>query len=65
MGRVSPGMRGGLLLISLRSKLRARAIRGAAGGSRVTVISRGARVIVPPRWSRFLVMARYSSGSRR
>src|SRR5258707_729309 len=52
MGRVSPGMRGGGALFSSLCRARAAAIRGAAGGSGFTGITRGVMVIVPPRGSR-------------
>jgi hypothetical protein len=41
MGRWSPGMAGGVVLISWMSSARARAMRGARGCSRWTVIAGG------------------------
>ena len=66
MGRVSPGMAGGLALISSISRVRARATRSDGGCSRVTVIAAGVGVMVParPRMMVSRVMARYSSSSR-
>ena len=49
MGRVSPGMAGGVALISSVSKARARATRRERGGSRVTVIAAGVYSMVPAR----------------
>jgi hypothetical protein len=43
---LSPGIAGGLALISWMRSARARATRGAPGGSRVTVIAAGVQVIV-------------------
>ena len=65
MGRVSPGMAGGVALISSRSRARARVMRGAPGRWRVTVIAAGVQVMVParPRMMVSRVMARYSSSS--
>ena len=67
MGRWSPGMAGGVALISWMSRAMARAMRGARGCSRVTVIAAGVKVMVlaRPRMMLWRVMARYSSSSRR
>ena len=67
MGRVSPGMDGGWVLISPVSRARARAARGSPGGSRVTVIAAGVQVMVParPRMMVWRVTARYSSSRPR
>src|ERR1035441_6516295 len=60
MGRLSPGMAGGVWLISSMSRARARATRGSPGGSRATVIAAGVKVITParPRMMLSRVMAR-------
>src|ERR1039457_4832503 len=49
MGRVSPGMAGGVALISSVSSARARATRAEPGWSSWTVIAAGAQVMVPAR----------------
>ena len=47
MGRLSPGMAGGVWLISSMSRARARAMRGWPGVSRVTVMACGVKSMVP------------------
>ena len=46
MGRLSPGMAGGVVLISSMSSARARVTRAEPGWSRVTVIAAGVQVMV-------------------
>ena len=67
MGRLSPGMAGGVALISSMSSARARATRAEPGWSSWTVIAAGVQVMVParPRMMVSRVMARYSSSSLR
>ncbi|HUK72335.1 MAG TPA: hypothetical protein VLW50_26800 [Streptosporangiaceae bacterium] len=47
MGQVSPGMAGGVALISPVSRVRAPAMRGAPGCSSRTVLAPGVEVMVP------------------
>ena len=49
MGRLSPGMAGGVALISSMSRFRARATRVEPGWSSSTVIAAGVQVMVPAR----------------
>src|ERR1019366_1344934 len=49
MGRVSPGMLGGVLLISSRSRARARVTRGLSGWASSTLIASVVQVMTPAR----------------
>ena len=59
MGRVSPGMLGGVLLISSRSRARARVTRGLSGWASSTLIASVVQVMTParPRMMVWRVMA--------
>ena len=61
MGRLSPGMAGGVALISSMSSARARATRVEPGWSSWTVIAAGVQVMVLARLRMMVwrVMARY------